>query len=159
MAEALRTETATLAHAEALAANMRQEDVDEAKACGFSPLEALRDSLRASEVALAALCGGEVLALYGVVPVNVEARGDALQGVVWALTSKAVDAHRMAFHREACRVVAALAAAYPRGVYNYIDARHATALRWVQRLGFVVLPVVPYGPHRLPFHPVVYVQR
>ena len=157
MAEAIRYEVATLAHAEALARSMRQEDVDEAEACGFSPLAALLDSLRVSSVAHAALLGTEVLALYGVVPV--EAAADAPQAVVWALTGAAVERHRKKFHREAKRVLRALAAAYPRGLYNYVDARHAKALRWARRLGFVVLPAVPYGPHRLPFHPIVYVPR
>ena len=157
MADAIRYEVATLAHAEALAATMRQAGRGRGGGRRLSPLAALLDSLRVSSVAHAALLGTEVLALYGVVPV--EAKADAPQAVVWALTGAAVERHRKKFHREAKRVLRALAADYPRGLYNYVDSRHAKALRWARRLGFVVLPAVPYGPHRMPFHPIVYVPR
>ena len=37
-------------------------------------------------------------------------------------------------------------------MFNYVDARHTDAIRWLKWLGFTLHPATPYGPFDLPFH-------
>lgn len=147
--------SATPAHAEALAPLLRPADVAEVEAsAGFTPLEALQASLSASERAWALVVGGEVAALWGVVPVG---QGTLLTrpqlAVVWALTGRAVDRHRKLFVRLSRGVLSELLRLYPVLV-NAVDARYRGALRWVRWLGAEVAPAVPFGALGLPFHPI-----
>lgn len=151
MAEEVRLEVATPAHAAQLAPLMRQADADEALAAGgYTPMAALLASLEASEVAYAAFAGGELLGLCGVAPL--EGYEDAPRAVVWALTSTAVERHRRAFWRLSRLLVAVFRDVYHGGLTAYVDARHTAALRWLRRLGFTVNPAAPFGPEGLPFH-------
>ena len=43
-------------------------------------------------------------------------------------------------------------ATYPL-LRNYVDERNTMAIRWLEWLGFEILPVEPFGVEGLPFHP------
>ena len=134
---------------------MREEDAAEVEASsGHTPTEAILASIEATHTTYAALVGDELLALFGLSRVETP-RGQATRATVWALTSTAVERHRKGFYRASVRVVAALSGNVPI-LYNFVDARYTKAVSWLRRLGFEVLPPVPYGPRHLPFHPVVY---
>jgi hypothetical protein len=34
-----------------------------------------------------------------------------------------------------------------------VDARYTVAIRWLQKLGFTILPPIPVGPDQMMFHP------
>lgn len=36
---------------------------------------------------------------------------------------------------------------------NFVDARNVVSIRWLRRIGFDILPAVPFGVEQLPFHP------
>lgn len=68
--------------------------------------------------------------------------------VVWAVFTKAIERHPIAFLRESRR----LADAFQCAVENYVDARNRKAVKWFQWLGFEVSEPVPYGIHGELFH-------
>jgi hypothetical protein len=145
----LQVVDATLAHAERLAAWMRAEDVAELEAShGLAPLEALRMALRTSTIAKAALYDDEVVAIFGVTPV------DALGGVgsAWCLTGEIVDELPFVFLRRSKSEARKLLEQWPV-LTNAIDARYTKALRWARWLGAEVEEARPVGKAQLPFHP------
>jgi len=149
----LRIVQPTSAHLLELAATMRAADRLEVDALGFSPQAALEASLRVSSWAAAALINGHVAALYGVA----EDSGSSFlapTGVAWLLTGEAVDRWPLTFWRASKVVLRGMLERYPR-LANCVDARHLSALSYLRRLGFRVLPAVPFGVQGEPFHPVV----
>lgn len=148
---------ARLEHAFVLATTLRPKDVAELDACGLSPLEGLLQSLRASEVACAALYDDVVGALFGVEPIDdgsLLGRPDRL----WFLTGELFAVKPMAFFRAARQVVATLLERYPV-LTNVIDARHDDALRFARAMGAELGRTVPFGPAAMPFVPFVIRRR
>lgn len=146
---------ATRAHAESFVPLMRAADVEEVRALGLSPREAVLDSLEASEVAFAALFGGEVAFLYGVVPLwRTALTGSSTTGQLWFLSGRAVDRHPKAFLRATRASLPRLLERYAV-LTNVIDARYAGALRWARWLGATLYPPRPFGPEGVPFCPFV----
>lgn len=139
-------------HAFVMAPGMRQLDALEMKAsCGLEPLEGLRYAIGVSSSAWAAISDDDILAIFGVVPLNVLA-GEAS---VWCLTSEGVNDLPFAFLRKSKQVVAELLSAWSVLV-NMVDVRHGPALRWLRWLGAEVHAPVPHGPEGLPFCPIVF---
>jgi ribosomal protein S18 acetylase RimI-like enzyme len=87
---------------------------------------------------------GELLAVWGTVP-------SSEGGVIWLLGTDELDRHRGALLRLAMKYVANMLLTYGR-LYNYVDARNAKAIRWLDRLGFTIYPAEPRGYENLPFH-------
>lgn len=154
MAEA-RLLPATREHARELAPRMRAADAAEVLASGgYTPIEALVGALDLSERAWTLELGGEVAALFGVVPLRGTVLGPVQAGVIWALTGTTVERHRKSFARVSRDVLPALLEEYP-ALVNYVDDRYAAALRWAAWLGFDVGPPEPFGLHGLPFRRIV----
>lgn len=140
---------ATIDHAYALAPVMRAADRAEAVAAlGLSPLEGLRKSLESSIEAWCGMADGEVVCLFGLSYFNILVG----EGCPWLLGSDLVERHSRAFLRRNKAMVAHWLELFPV-LRNHVDARHTVAVRWLAWLGFTILPPVPYGPLRLPFHP------
>jgi hypothetical protein len=146
---------ARLEHAHDLAPRMRAADVAEVQASGgYSPLEALVDSLRYSApFAWAALFDGKVACIWGVEPLRRSIIAGRV-GAVWMLTSDLVEKHPRAFWR-GCRSAVPLlfeATDPPLDVLvNLIDARHEQALHWARRLGFQLEEPAAFGHEGRPF--------
>ncbi len=137
------------AHAEALAASLRAADAAEVLASdGLDPLSALTFSLALSSESYAGLIEGEVVALFGVRRPSLVSR----RGIPWLLTGDAVERHPLAFVKASRGVLACWRQDYA-ALGNWVDARHAKALRWLAWLGFTIHPARPYGVAGLPFHP------
>jgi hypothetical protein len=133
-----------------MAPYMRAHDRDEVLASGgYTPLGALEDSiLMSGGNTWTVLADGEILAVWGVVEICAMT-GD---GVVWALTSDAVDHHRKEFYKASQDVVRMLKKHF-RLLTNMIDARYGSAIKWVKKLGFEVDDnPVAFGASGLPFH-------
>jgi hypothetical protein len=130
----------------ALAKTMRPEDMAEVLASGgFTPLRALVASRKASADTRVLLVDGEVAAMWGVVPLPMDGAG-----AVWLLTGTAVDRAPTAFLRKCREELGRIRATWALLV-NFIDARHAKALRWARWLGFEVGSPEPFGVAGLPF--------
>ena len=146
-------------HARALAPAMRPADRLEIQASGGweDPLPCLYDALDFSELAIAACFDGEVAALFGVgAPEDAPASilcGPST-GVAWLLTGSAVDRYKLSFLKVCRQLLPVALEKYPTLV-NAIDARHRSALRWAQWLGFEVCLPIPFGREARLFHPVI----
>jgi len=140
---------ATGAHAAALAPRLREADRREIEAAlAIAPLEALALSLTRSTEAWAGTVDGEVACLFGVGPLSLLGG----EGCPWLLGSDLVERNAVAFARRNRPMVARWLGFYPL-LRNHVDARNSQAIRWLGWLGFTLLPAIPYGVSRLPFHP------
>lgn len=96
--------------------------------------EKVAESIRQGNT-YAALEGGELLALFGIQP------GPGVLGP-WLLCARGIRRHQRELMRRARRVVHALRQSAQAGtlVYNYIPKDSHGNRRFVERLGFVILP-------------------
>ncbi len=121
--------------AERLAEGMRAEDRRELRRwTGQTPLHEVREAVRLSDACFTGcLADGRVLAMFGGKAHNLV---DAT-GVVWELSTRLVEAHRIAFARQSRAGFDLVARALP-GVeqfFNYVDLEYARAVRWIEWLG------------------------
>ena len=139
-------ELVTEEHVLDVTARMRVADRQEVLASGgFTPEQALRESLKVSVLARTLRIAGEVAAIFGVALIDEGA-------VPWALTTTTVDRHPREFWRASVEILAELRRAFPMVMVQRVDARYDAALRWLERLGFTVGPAEPWGRYELPFH-------
>lgn len=139
-------------HAEAIAANPRQADVDELWISSRTRMvDALLHGMERSTAPLTAMHKGQPVAMLGVVPFSILSG----IGVVWMLGSAALD--RPSCQKDLLRTsrpqVDLWREQYPALLYNFVDSRNAQAIRWLKWLGFQFLPAIPYGPDKAPFIP------
>jgi len=116
----------------ALAGRLRKEDLDELAAYDplmLTPLEALEQALLVSQTCRAFELGGVPEAVWGVVD---EGEG---RGRIWMLGAPRVAEDRRWFLMESVRQVEQLESGF-REVYNFVDDRYESALRWLRWLGF-----------------------
>ena len=112
--------------AERLAPVLRLEDAREMATIGQEPLEALLLCLAESSEAWTLWFGEEILGMYGV---------RSADGLVWALTGQAVNRHRGAYYKATKVLLADLRERHPR-LWNLVDSRYDSSVRWLRRLGF-----------------------
>jgi hypothetical protein len=140
---------AVLADAALLARDLRPADRAEViAASGPDVLRTVRAAVHLSTDAWVAEKNGELIALFGIAPVSL--MGGI--GSIWFLGTPVVDQLGRSltrFAREYLRLV--LATEYTV-LMNYVDARNAKSVRWLQRLGFTLHAAEPYGVAGLPFH-------
>jgi len=132
-----------------LAPRLRQADLDEIKACSDrDPLEALLRSVHHSRDPKAGLVDGEVVCIFGVASESLV----SVNGSPWLLASDGLVTSAKHFLKMSRGYMNALKKDY---IYltNFVDARNKHAIRWLQWLGFEILPTQAYGPYGLMFHP------
>lgn len=143
----IRFEPATLDHAEALALQMRQPDIDEVMAShGLTAEMALRGSVENSAHAVAMFLGGELAALFGIVrrPASRESALGVDLDCVWLLTGHVVDRYPVAFFRASQRALKAFLVISPR-LFNWVDTRYPNAIQFLTALGFKAGPPIAVG--------------
>lgn len=139
---------ATRAHADALAPNMRAADRAEVWSSMLAtPEEALARSLDLSTMAWAGCVDGEVVCMFGAGPATLL----GTTGIPWLLASDALENHATAFLRRNRAYVARMRIAFDR-LENWVDARNAASIAWLNWLGFTIHPAAPFGSLGLPFH-------
>lgn len=143
---------ATRAHAESVAANIR--DADRAELWTSSrgdPLAAILRGMESSPEPLAAIYDGEPACVFGVWPFS--ALGG--MGAAWMLGSRVLERHGA--QRELLRLSQPVADywqdQFPTLLYNFVDERNTSAIRWLRWLGFEFGDPIPYGVDGLPFLP------
>ncbi|CAB4149598.1 hypothetical protein UFOVP555_12 [uncultured Caudovirales phage] len=133
---------------EAVIAGLRQADYDEVLASSGDVERTVRESPACSNWTLTFLVDGEIACVMGLAPI------DGLLGTraaPWMLGTDVLDRHPGALMKTCPRYIAGMLSSYPH-LLNFVDARNTRSIRWLKRLGFKILPAVPYGAAQLPFH-------
>lgn len=141
-------ETATPEHVAFIAANLRAADRRELhRHAGLPPDLALSLELRLSSVAVTALVDGVPAAIFGVVTRSMLTR----DGAVWMMTTPLVEKHPRAMLQAARQWLRLIGDGYER-LFGFVDAEYLVAVRWLQRIGFVMDEAAPMGPVGALFH-------
>lgn len=141
---------ASPAHIGTIANRMRDIDVKECAIMGRTPKQALRLSLKASVAAWTAKVDGRPEAMFGVSTLSLLGG----EGSPWLLMTGDAERQARALLVDARRYSDILQAMFPI-LSNNVHADNATAIRWLQRLGFTVGPVFDFGGHPMrPFERV-----
>jgi hypothetical protein len=137
-------------HVEPIAAKMRQSDIDEITAStGNSPFTALSIGAAESQLCWTMLKDGEPVMMFGC-KYAPELAGDI--AVIWMLATDEAEQCKKALTIDAVRYVDIMHCHYPR-LFNLVDARNKKTIRWLEWLGFEMLPPIIYGKAEIPFHP------
>ena len=140
---------ATIEHGRFIAEHMRAPDRAEVWATAhLTPAEGVAEALRTSRDTFVGVADGVPFTVFGVMPFSLLSD----TGAPWLLGTDELPRHARAFLRANKAWVGAMLQKY-RTLTNYADARNATAIRWLQWLGFTILPAIPFGLDGLPFHP------
>lgn len=126
---------------EHLAANLRQEDIDEIEAnSGKSPYEAISEGIKHSEHSWV-IWSVEPLMTFGVMH----------DGRIWAVGSDLIKKHWRPFLRHSRTVIERLQSHYPI-LHNTVDARNKVHIRWLKWLDFKFIKLHPKaGVAEIPF--------
>lgn len=144
-------------HADAIASNPRPADVAELWASSrTTPAEAMRRGMAASGDCYTGLFDDVPVCMFGAAPLSILGG----QAAAWMIGSAALDRLRVqkALLVLSFPVVDYLSQQYPALLYNFVDARNTTAIRWLRWLGFRFDPPIPYGVDQIPFLPF-YIRR
>ncbi|MBF8177806.1 hypothetical protein [Herminiimonas contaminans] len=142
-------EPATLAHVAAMAPNIRQADRNEVMASAGRDVELLLpECVERAEMAWAGLVDDEVACIFGVQGASFM----SLTGYPWMIGTDLIEQHAKPFLRRNRKMVSVMLDRYPHLV-NYVDARNAKAIEWLNWLGFTIHPPEKYGAYRMMFHP------
>lgn len=128
----IRIEKATLAHADRIAANLRESDRLEVMAShGHNPFEACRASVLVSRFAYCALADGVPFYLFGL------RTGTAVFNTasIWALGTDELRRHAKTFWPASQNFVA-FCRGHADELSNYVDCRNTASIAWLKRLGF-----------------------
>ena len=142
---------ATKEHVLELAKFMSAEDVRECYALGFSPLGALRASMRVSRDTRTFLVDGRVASMFGVGYQETTLLGNKRPAMPWLLSTPLVREHAMHFLR-GCKMHMDKLLVEHGHLLGHVDARHTVSIRWLKWLGFEVHEAKPYGLEGIDFH-------
>jgi len=138
---------ATEEHAKVIAPQMRQVDIDELWASWHVlPLDGILQSMRGSRDPKVGLADGVPACIFGV------AERSILSGVgyPWLMATPEIKNHALRFLRMTKEYMQGVKRRYSL-LENYGDARNTEAFKWMEWLGFEILPAEPYGIEQLPF--------
>lgn len=151
MAADIKIIPARRAHIGTIAKRMRKADRDEvAAASRLSPRKALEYSLERSAHAWTAVVNGRPEVMFGVGDLNILAG----VGSPWLLGTDAVEVHARDFLRVSRELMPQLLARY-QVLRNFVDARNAVSIRWLEWLGFRLLDPVEIGGHEFRLFEIV----
>lgn len=139
---------ATVAHAEALAPNMRFHDRIECRAFGYLPLPGLLFSLETSTEAWTGLADGEPVCMFGVAQVALT----DTEAEPWLLSSDALVYHGRAFLIRNRAVISRWKARYS-SLSGVVYVHNEVSKRWLRWLGFIIGDTaVRIGPDKMGFN-------
>lgn len=138
------------ADCEAIAKNMRPEDVAEVWASNrHSPLEALTVGYLQSNPPMTIIKNPDIpVGMFGSVPMSF---GQPSSAGIWMLGTNEIWDVRFQFLRESRHWLEEVSKEYDL-VYNVIDKRNELHIRWLKWLGFHLVREIPdFGPDEIPF--------
>lgn len=134
---------------EHVAHHMRANDAKECEALGFTPLQALSDSVKYSLRSYTLLDHQEApVAMLGV------GRGIIPEwGMIWLLGTKGIEENPMTFLRHSPPVLQRLFKETGKDVlYNYTHVNNELHHKWLKWLGFKFIRRTEYGPYNELFY-------
>lgn len=125
-----------------IADNMRPADVEEIRVTGSQlPIEALlRGYYEGTHGWVICDRNGEPIAMFGAAPSHIPGAA-----AVWMLGTPGILREAVSIARQTRPYLDELSEAYPY-LWNYIDARNAVSMRWLQWGGFQLLKEHRFGP-------------
>lgn len=129
-----------------VAAHMRQGDVEECLAVGWTPLEALSAGVQSSQVAYTLIDHeGTPVAIMGVCPPN-----QVGLGMIWLLGTPDIERIPATFARQSRYVLRDIFnQIYDLyGLFNYTHLKNDVHHRWLKWLGFKFLRIVEHNNHQ-----------
>jgi hypothetical protein len=126
-----------------IAANMREADRLEVLALrgdGTNMKAALAEGVLVSSMCWVAALGAEPFAIFGVMPVSL------LHGIgaPWMLGTDLASRVPRVLVREGRRYSQQMLGKFPY-LINFVDARYARSINWLQHIGYTVFRAEPYG--------------
>lgn len=116
---------------------------------GIGPAEVLARNLAASDRAWAGWIGGDIAAMWGVVPLTLLSDTAA----PWLIGGHGIDRHPIAFLRQSRAVINEMQRGYEL-LRGFVRVGHARALAWARWLGFEAGALIEVGARRVLFHPI-----
>ena len=126
--------SATPRHAVKLARQLRDPDRAEIAVLGIEPVDVILESIRISAFADAIYIAGDLIGIYGIAPMKPDSGDGVKRGVLWLLTTDAIERYPKTFHQWAKHWLRQHLDEWDE-LINTIDTRHEKAMRWCQRLG------------------------
>lgn len=130
--------------------NLKEDDRTEIEALGLTPL-AVNQVRHMSSKVLAWGPEGEPLAIFGVHP-------DGPVGYIWSLSTPEILPRWREVHRSTPAILDELGEGFAV-LSNVKDARQRHHIRWLKALGFTFINTHRLGPHQVPFHEFVRIQK
>lgn len=93
---------------------------------------------------------GQVLAMFGIVPLSIL---DSDRATPWMVSSSNISNYPRKLLTYSRMVIDHWRNQYDY-MFNYIDNRYYSSLRWAKKIGFTVHPAEPYGIEQLPFNKI-----
>jgi hypothetical protein len=143
---------ATIGHCHEMGPEMRQPDANECWALGrMFPIEALEYSVRVSSPghAWSAMFDDKIAFMTGLHPHPIH----DFCGMPWLLSAETVNKYPLTFYKVTRRINDWYRTKYPV-LLQLVDARYERSLKWVERLGYTVGPMLPSGITGEPFRPI-----
>jgi len=133
---------------EAIAADMRQQDIDEVWASDRkTPLDALRMGWEASHRSVIVMIDDVPCVMIGLVIHDILSGS----GVPWLLGTDSALKHRREFITLVPQIIDEMLDTCPR-LHNYVHVDNTVSVRWLKRIGFTLDPPIPYGRGGEMFH-------
>lgn len=127
--------------------HLRKSDIEEIwSSTHLTPEEALIQSRAASSLCQTVLHRHSPVAIFGTAPVpnRPEAAG------VWFLATDDLQVMWLSFLRMSKECVSRMLDEYPL-LFNWVDARNAESIEWLQWIGAKIEKPRPFGPDKMPF--------
>ncbi len=143
---------ATIEHAQAIAANARDADVAELWASSrTTPLEAMLRGMESTVHAYVGIYDGEPACMFGAAPFSILGG----MGTAWMIGSRVLDGlgAQKRLLRLSVPAVDFMQDQFPTLLYNFVDQRNESAIRWLKWLGFEFGEPIIYGMDGQPFLP------
>ncbi len=120
--------------------HIRQPDIDELEALGYTPEQCMRGGLANSRESFTMFIHGRPAGMFGA------AEGQFT--VPWAIFTSVIDQHPVPFLRASRRYIDSLT----DYLENWVDARNTLTIKWLAWLGFTIDEPVPVGLRGELFH-------
>lgn len=139
-------------HADVIGAAARAADVAELAVTGkHTPTAAMKKGILASIRSFTGMVDGVPVCMFGANPYSI------LSGIgcVWMIGSTGLNPLKVqkVLLRESLPILEILQDLFPTLLYNFVDARNTSAIRWLKWLGFKFQPAILLGDEQIPFYP------
>lgn len=129
--------------------DLRQADIQEAMALGFSPAAAIKASVSGSTAVYTIMEGERPVGLFGVGPMDLPSMPGMKVGCVWMVGTPGITRISGTFLRQSKHWADLLHNYYPV-LWNWASASNTVHIRWLKWLGFKIIGLGPRGPRAFP---------